>query len=75
MGRGPFAKMDNDKFEYSENDPVTISKEAREAMKKIRFYNLKKIQLNSLYGIMLIKEFGYGKTHAVIKERSDEKTK
>ena len=67
--------MKTETFEYNENDPVTISKEAREAMKKSRFYNLKKIQLNSLYGIMVKSAFESGKTHAVIKEQSDEKTK
>lgn len=67
--------MKTETFEYSDNDPVTISKETREAMKN-RFYDLKKIQKNSLYGIMVTKEFGYGKTHAIMmKERDDEKTK
>ena len=72
MGRGPFAKMKD--FEYKDDDPVTISKETREAMKNNKLYNLKKIQKNSLYGIMITKQFGWGKTHAVMmKEQNDEK--
>ena len=65
--------MKTEAFEYRDNDPVTPSKEAREAMMgKSKFYNLTKIQKNTLYGIMVKRAFESGKTHAVMKEQEND---
>ena len=64
--------MKTEAFEYRDNDPVTPNEEARKAMMKSKFYNLNKIQKNTLYGIMVKSAFESGKTHAVMKEQEND---